>query len=195
MATGRAFGGLVGVALSAGVAHGSIIVNLSTHSSDSTPASVLLATLEFTVSGSNLTLQVTNNTAAPNGYDINQIFFSAGPALTALLLTAPPVGWNLQTAQMADGFGVFDFALIDGVGNDPAAIPPGSAVTFQMTMTGTTTEAELASEMSTNGFIAAAKFITGPGDDSAFGATNVPTPGAAALALVGLGALARRRRR
>ncbi len=175
------------------------IIVLSTDSSDETPASVLDATLDFVVSGSTLTLTVTNNTVAPSAYFMNEIYFNAGPSVTGLTLMTPAEGWTLNTSIAADGFGVFDFGLIDGVGASPHQIDPGASLEFTFTIAGSAVMSDFTTFLSTippgdTPMLAAAKFVRGPGDDSAFGGT-VPGPGAGLLlgCAVGLGAMRRRR--
>jgi hypothetical protein len=60
------------IALSLPAAAASIV--LSEESSDSTPASDLDATMDFSVVGTTLTLVVTNTTSAPGKFNINEIF-------------------------------------------------------------------------------------------------------------------------
>lgn len=191
-------GGTLAIAFAGSAALGATI-GLSDLSSDSTPASVLLATMEFEVSGSTLTVTVTNDTASPNDYKMNEVYFNAPASLTGLTLTSPPSGWNLHTNVAADGFGVFSFGLIDGVGTSPAMIQPGATTVFTFMMTGTASETDFVSIFSSippgsQPAIVAAKFVGGPGDDSAYGAT-IPAPGAAAVVAVGAGLMLRRRRR
>ena len=57
------------------------IINLSDSSSDDTPFELLTATMDFEVVGNTLTLTVTNTTADPNAYKINELFFN-GPVVT-----------------------------------------------------------------------------------------------------------------
>ena len=162
----------------ANVATASIIeLELSTHSSDVTDPSVLLATFEFEVDETMLTLTVTNGTFAPNEYDMRELYFNLGDdmALTPLVL---PAGWGMTTDQMVDGFGIFDIGLDDGGGLDPSpfAIDPGQTKVFTFTITGTGTVKDITAATSTGGFLIAGKFVAGPGDDSAFGATFIPAP-------------------
>lgn len=173
------------------------MITLSTHSSDETPAAVLNATMEFEVTGSTLTLTVTNNTTTPNAYRISELYFN-GPAGLVLSFSSMP-GWNYSTNGAADGFGVFDFVLTDGVGNNPHQVQPnGGTKVFTFTIiSGTATAADFTTKLSSippgmTPAIAAAFFRGGPGDDSGYGAF-IPSPAAGALLLTPL-LLGRRRR-
>ena len=70
-------------AMLAGPATASIIT-LSTHSSDATLPSVLNATLDFDVTGSLLTLTVTNTTVVPNTFNINELYFNGRLSMTVV---------------------------------------------------------------------------------------------------------------
>jgi len=174
------------------------IIFLSNVSSDETDAALLSASMAFSISGTTLTLTVTNNTADPNAYHMNELYFNAPDDVT--LSFNGVVGWTMLTDQSANGFGTFDFALIDGTGNDKDQIAPAESVDFTFAiLSGTPTMDDFVTLFSTlpPGDMAArvaAKFVRGPGDDSAFGA-NIPAPGV--LALLGAASLAggRRRRR
>lgn len=190
----------IGALAMANAASASMIM-LSEMSSDETDAGLLNATFDFSVAGNVLSLTVTNTTDNnPFGFefDINELYFNAPDGVTLSLVQIP--GWQLQTGAMADGFGVFDFALIDGQGGNPSQITPGESVTFTLNITaGTPGKIDFVSLLSDpqppmRGAIIAAKFVNGNGDDSAYGAT-IPAPGV--LALFGAACLVggRRRRR
>lgn len=187
-------------------------LTLSDFSSDSSiSASVLDATLDFSLSGNTLTLTVSNLTTDPNAFKINALYFNATNNVTSVTLTSPATGWNLSTSQSADGFGTFSYGLIGGVGVSTAQIDPGSSETFTFTVTGTSLDvSDFVTQLSTNPpgdiqALAAAKFVQGPNGSSAFGATNtpgrggegqgVPLPAAlpAGMALLGLCGVFRRR--
>jgi hypothetical protein len=178
---------------------------LSTHSSEDPgypPASVLDATLDFSVAGTTLTLTVTNDTSAPDEFDILELFFNGSSNVTSVTLTSvdgnpcPGVlcGWAFSGPAAADGFGVFDFHLVDGLGTDPDQITPGETVTFVFAVNAGLADSDFTTVLSIippgeTPALAAAKFVNGPGDASGFGAT-VPEPGTLALLAAGLAALA-----
>jgi hypothetical protein len=184
------------IVLPATAARGAMI-SLSEMSSNTTPASELDATLEFDVLGSVLTLTVTNDSV----FTINQLYFNAPDTITALDLD-PIEGWALRENRRADGFGRFDFALLDGGGSDPTAIDPGESIMFTLSITGTGPFSgfDFTSELSTippgsRPSIVAAKFVSGPGSGG-FGATaTAVVPAPATATILALGLLGRRRRR
>jgi hypothetical protein len=168
---------------------------LSTASSDETPAADLDATFDFGVAGSTLTLVVTNTTTAPNEFNINEIFFNASNDVTSLSLTSAMhsaegnvmMDWGpLDTSVMVDGFDTFDFGLTDGMGEThPSVIGPTEFITFMFSITGTSPfNVDDFNQPNSSGYTAAAKFVNGPGDDSAWGA--VPEPSTALLVATGL---------
>lgn len=188
---------LASVAFASG-AHGAMIF-LSSQSSDETPASVLNAMFEFEVAGSTLSFTAHNQTAAPAAYKINQLYFNGGGEVTGLTPVTIPTGWSFHTNNAAAGFGVFDFALIGGVGNNPAQIQHGASVSFVFTIHGAGVAEDFMSSHSSippgnMPGIVAAKFVQGPGDDGAFGA-HVPAPSGIVALLLGVAPALRRRRR
>jgi hypothetical protein len=193
-----------------------VSITLSTVSSDTTPAADLDATFDFSVAGSVLTLVVTNDTTAPDDvFNINEIYFNASDTSGVTGLTFPGAMHSVEgnvmadwgsgmpagrkTDIMADGFGIFDFGLTNLMGEtDPSTIwggqDPAQFVTFTFSISGTGPFAPgdfIAP--SSLGYTAAAKFVNGPGDDSAYGA--VPEPSTGLLLAFGLAGLAVGRRR
>ena len=172
-------------------------IDLSGASSDETDASLLGARMDFEVVGNMLTLTVTNNTADPYAYKINELYFNVPDGVTLSFDGLP--GWSDAVDVMVNGFGVFDFALLDGQGGSPNQITAGETVVFNFTITaGAPTKNGFITLFSdpigdNDGYIVAAKFVGGPGNDNAYGAT-LPAPGALAL-LAAAGLVGSRRRR
>ena len=169
------------------------VLTLSDLSSDETSPEDLDATLAFDVLGDRLILLITNDTAGHDVFDISEIYFNSMDNETGLVLSLPVPGWNLFRDQRADGFGTFDFALLSDLGNDPAEIIPGASLSFTFDVAGIdpVTAVNFASDLSEippgeHPVVAAAKFVNGPGDDSAFGAV-IPEPGTAVLFLFACG--------
>jgi hypothetical protein len=196
-------------------------VTLSTVSSDATSAGDLDADLDFSVSGGTLTLTLTNT---GSDFNVNAIYFNATSIVTGLTLTSATrngsidvlAAWSpVETNQNADGFGTFEFALTDGVGeNNPNIAQQGDTIVFVLSISGSGGYADADFIVANgSGYTAAAKFVNGPPDpecsldivsepcpdgaeteDSAFGA--VPEPATTALlagGLAGLAYLGRRR--
>jgi hypothetical protein len=174
-------------------------IRLSDFSSDQTSADDLDATLEFSVTGSTLTLIVTNDTPNGTGFDISDIFFNAPPSVTGISLSSPMDGWVIALDERADGFGTFDFALLSDQGHhDPGEISPQGTLEFELEISGTGPfdNSDFTTQFSTippgnRPSLAAVKFVNGPHDDSAYGAV-IPEPSTVSLLLLGLGLLARR---
>ena len=115
-------------------------------------------------------------------------------------------GKGQDVPTQANGFGTFDYAVKDGVNGDAATVHPYEVQTFTFSFTcavaAVCDSADFGTELSrkvgpTMQQLVAAKFIPGPADDSAFGATAtiVPEPSPAALLGLGFVILAMRRRR
>ncbi len=171
------------------------VLTLSDLSSDETSAEELDATLLFAVYGDELTLTVTNDTPEVGGFDIDALYFNATSNITGLQFVPPVSGWTLFPNETADGFGTFDFAIISDPGNDPGEIAPGGSLSFvfEVIGSGPFVETDFTAEFSEvppgeNPALAAAKFVNGTSDDSAFGAV-IPEPGTALLTLIGVGTL------
>jgi hypothetical protein len=171
---------------------------LSDFSSDETDADMLDATLLFTVDemANTLSLSVTNETMAPFLFNMNEVYFNLPDTVTDLTPVLVPDGWEFQTSTQVGGFGVFDVGLTTDAGSpNPAQIKPTEKLVFEFLFTGDATASDFTGAMSEGGnsMVAAAKFVNGPGDDSAYGAA-LPAPGAALALLLGLGIRGRRRR-
>ena len=188
---------LVSVSADAGM------ITLSTHSTNSVNPALLDATLDFQVSGSTLTLTVTNDTAAPNAFRISEVVFNATSNVTSLTPSIMPAGWSFNTNQNANSFGQFDFKVSSGNGMGSAAIVAGASVQFVFAFTGDgVTVADFLTVLSTgasrSAMVVAARFINGPpGFGNAYGGTNtpIPEPGTAALLLVAYAVSFKGRRR
>jgi len=198
--------GLSASAFFAPTAHASMIQCCSI-TSDATPPSQLDSTFDFQVAGAVLTLTVDNDTLAPNEFNINEVFFDASLSVTSLTLTSATHSaagnvlgdWQpVLTNQLANGFGPFDFALTDGVGEtDPSLIGPTENVIFVMMINGGVGNFTMADF----GPLVALKFVSGPDDpespgneDSAFGTIPEPSPTLLlGLGLLGLGLRQRQR--
>jgi len=195
------FGGFAIIGFWASVSNGGAILRLSEFSSDQTPAEQLDATLEFTVTGSTLTLSVTNDTAGGNSFDISEIYFNSLPHIEGLSLDSGPEEWVISLNEPADGFGRYDYGLLSALGNDPFEIAPGQTVDFQFEIFGTApfVDTDFTSQFSTippghRPALAAAHFKNGPGDDSAFGSVVIPEPATLMLLLAGASVFIRRSR-
>jgi hypothetical protein len=178
-------------------------INLSGVSSDATPASQLDASFDFSVTGTTLTLTVTNT---GSDFNINQIYFNGSSLVSSLTLTSATHSaagdvtaiWGpVEPGSSADGFGAFDFALTDGVGETNVnLIEPTESIVFVFAITGSGGYGDADFIVgNANGYLAAARFVNGPDDpespgdeDSAFGA--VPEPGTLALLAFGAAGLA-----
>ncbi len=182
-------------------ARAGVVLTLSDLSSDETSPDDLSATLTFSVSGTSLDLIAMNATSLTDGFDITEIYFNTTSQITGLTLGAGGSGWILLADQSADGFGTFDYALLNDTGNDLFEIAPGQSLSFTLGIVGDGfyTDADFTTQLSSvppgsHEAIAAAKFVSGPGDDSAFGAV-IPEPATGLLMLTAIALLSGRRRR
>lgn len=195
-------------------------VTLSSVSSDATPASQLDATVAFDVgdfdlgnAGDELKITLTNPSAGQGGdelFNINELFWNGSASVTGLSLLSATHSVNgdvtglwdpVETGLNADGFGSFDFALRDGVGELSLGVAmPGQSIVFILDIS-SIGAVDMTDFVVPNGsgYTVAAKFVNGPDDpeapgfeDSAFG--SVPEPTTAALLALGLIGLAARRR-
>ena len=192
---------IVAVLMAPKLADAEATLTLSDLSSDETSADVLAGSLVFDVVGEMLTLTVTNDTSAVSAYDISAIYFNAAPNITELLPAPAISGWDLLVDEKADGFGTFDFALIGQPGGTAARISPAQSLLATFDIIGL---APFIDEGFTTEFsevppgetvaLAAAKFVSGPNDDSAFGAV-VPEPATGLLALFAMALAGCRARR
>lgn len=192
------------------------MIVLSTEVSDGVaPPNVdfLDATLTFEVINGVLELTVANNTHLNEGneFSIDSIYFNAPDELDdvdGLDLTRVDGGqfgqWNSGTMYSEDGYNVNSFARFDMqiTNSGQHVIDPGETFifTFAINGPGTYTGASFSSLLSINEpgeggdpMFAAAHFVQGPGDNSAYGATNVPEP--TTIALLALGGLWFRKRK
>lgn len=192
---------------------GATTVGLSSHSSDSTPAELLDATYDFTVTGNQLRLQVSNLTTGANQFDIVSIFFNDTNDIASLdLVGVQGTGedWVFRDGgkwPSTSAFGSFDYSLHVPVwrNNELEGVGPGDVVTFlfNFTCAGALTcdASDFANAGSVGGpmsVLAAGRFIRGPEGATPFGAgtqiITVPEPATALLLAAGLIASALRRR-
>ena len=193
------------------------VVSLSQYVSDGVnppPAEQLDALFDFSVSGSTLTLTVTNLTPEVVGVDpelkINQLYFNTSANVAALTLDSAihsaegsvinkwPLTFDEDNIQV-NGFGLYDVSLIDGQGNQPDVIGPGEDIVFTMTVNngiGSFLDSDFIQlSLQVDGHIitvAAAKFYNGLPEMSAYGA-SVPEPTTICMLVLG-GLLLRRRK-
>ncbi|MCH7751796.1 MAG: hypothetical protein IH898_06535 [Planctomycetes bacterium] len=176
------------------------------------------ATFDFNITDPNtLELTVTNLTSGDELFDINEVFFNASSNVTGLEYNKAThsVANNVKNAWSfveddgtpdfsgthGDGFGIHDFALIDGSAPSPKDIGPTESITFKFTISGTgpfamsdftTTFSRNVSGGTNIPTLAVAKFVRRRDslgneilpNDSGFGG-NVPEPGSAMLLALG----------
>ena len=202
----------------AGPTQGATILLSSLSSDGASPPdpAVLKATFDFTLSSTLLeddpilTFSVHNRTTAPNEFDMNELYFNAPDNVTGMSVISGGTGWTLDLDNAplggfnVNGFGMYDVAMVDGVGGDPHEIMPGETHVFEIQLSGAgpVTDIGFVSEfteidpgMGGTQTVVAAKFVSGPGDASAYGAQDVPVPEPGSLAMLVLGGLMLLRRR
>jgi hypothetical protein len=191
----KALGFSLAALLLCATAEGTAILGFSDYSSDETSPSDLDANVQFTVTGSQLIIDIDNQ----SDFQISQLYFNSDIDLTGLDFAAGSGAnskWKTQgggdkQGKSADGFGKYNW-LID-FGNDANRLPPGTTQ-LVLDMTGTTTEATIITKLSQIPpgdiqALAAIKFEAGPNADSAFGATITLVPEPTTFIVLGVGLL------
>ena len=194
----------IGAAGAGGDASGATIT-LSSHSGTPTlDAELLDATLDFQVTApAELTLTLSNDTAAPNEFTISAVYFNVTSDVTGLTLASGPRNWSLKTTAdngnptKAGSFGSFDYALVGKNANRNGIEAADGVIDFVFSITGTGAFQDwyFTTELSEIGAgdqlaFAAAKFGQGPDGSGGFGAFHTPEPSTALLLVCGLMALA-----
>ena len=180
---------LGGAALYIAVPASATTIILSSQSSDpGVPASLLDATLDFALSGSTLTLTVSNDTS---DLDILAIYFNAPSALTELDLLSSPEDWEEVSSVDVGPFGTFDWGVeiaLEDAAEDEFDAGDTGVFEFELEGTGSFSAADFGSD-------AAAHFANGSTD--AVGLAHMPEPQTGLLFASGLVflALGLRRRR
>jgi len=181
-------------------------ITLSNMSSDETAiaAADMSATVDFSVSGKTLTVNVTN---AASDLLITEIYFNASSNVSNITLTSAPTNtntggllWAASSSASTASFGTFDYALTGitsggGKNAQTGMILAGGSATFVFSYTGKQLNAnDFGVEMTAMNAMGAGTFRTSAkGGTAAMGAqvATVPEPATAALMALGLGMLAR----
>ena len=171
------------------------------------PAAWMDAQVTFEVLGSTLTLTLVNTTSSPTEFDVTELYFSSNDDIEDLeLLTASGADgdnfddWISEAGEPFSPYGIFDWSLSGpSQVNHAAHVVPGETQVFTFSIDcaylATCDESNFVGEFSRFGDVnaqIAGRFRNGPDNASARGAL-VPEPDLAALLLVGVAALARRR--
>ena len=186
---------------------GADIITFSGEASDSdAPLSYFVATIDYTYNPGTglLFLTVTNQTAAPAGYTLSELFLNVSDNVTGLNLIGNGgfTGASFLPDGHAGGFGTFDYELDLGEGN--AGLAPGASATFILHAGGVNLSLEdfftgLSYQGGLTPAIAALKFTQGPDDDSVYTIPGdspvLPEPGTWAILGIGTALLAAKRRR
>jgi hypothetical protein len=147
-----------------------------------------------------LVITLDNQTAAPNAYAINEVYFNFAWDSSLFGFNSTNTGSgvlnDVNVPINADGFGTFD-ANITGFG-----LASGGTEVWQIDLGAngiTMSDFDVLSSIPPGDIRAfvALKFVQGPGDDSAYGAAVVPVPAAVWLfgsGLLGLVGVARRKK-
>lgn len=180
-------------------------VTLSNASSDAATlaAEDMDATLTFSVVGSTLTLEVSNQSASP--IRMSEIYFNASDDVTSITLTSAPTHsstgdmvWAVSSSAASTGFGTFDYmveGVVAGTGNnrESGEIAAGGSAVFTFAVTGMNIDAgDFGVELTAgSNAYAAARFHPNGGNKSVTGAAvaHTPEPSTALLMALGLGML------
>jgi len=181
-------------------------ITLSNMSSDESAiaAANMSATVDFSVSGNTLTVNVSN---ASTDLLITEIYFNASSKVTNITLSSAPTNtntgamlWTASSSASTASFGTFDYVLTGitqggGKNAQTGMILAGDSATFEFTYTGRKLTAnDFGVEMTAMNAMGAGTFRTSAkGGTTAMGAqvAAVPEPTTAALMVMGLGLLAR----
>ena len=183
---------------------GAVSIGLSNSSSDpGVGAASLGATMDFHLSGSTLTLSVSNDSTS---FDITGFYFNVSSNVTDITLTSGLQDWKLEDQYSKSGtdtgeFGVFDYIVgVRGKKAKNAKLDPGDVATFVFAIgsAGLLTDADFTAEISLIADDEVAAFVAarfGIDKDSPIGATHAPEPTTGLLVGIGMCLLAASRSR